>query len=250
MTASERPTLFVSDLHLAEFRPRVTERFRTFCREVAPGAAALYILGDLFEVWIGDDTLAEPFNRGIADSLKQVSDAGVPTYFLCGNRDFLIAREFAAAAGITLIRDPTELTLGGRRILLMHGDTLCTDDLAYQAFRRQVRNPAVQAQFLALPVEVRRQQAGAARAQSEEHKQAKPVEIMDVSTDTVVATLREHGYPTLIHGHTHRPATHVHPVDGHACERWVLADWRDEFVEYLQVDAAGWSRRTLPEAVS
>lgn len=246
MSASDRPSLFISDLHLAPFRPGITERFRTFCRSVAPGAGALYILGDLFEVWIGDDTLDEPFNRDIADRLKALADAGVAVAFLCGNRDFLIARAFSEATGAALITDPTEVTLQGRRVLLMHGDTLCTDDLAYQAFRRQVRNPSVQAQFLSLPVEVRRQQAGAARAQSEAQKQTKPLEIMDVSVPAVESVLREHGYPTLIHGHTHRPATHVHTVDDQVCERWVLADWRDDLAEYLQVDSNGWTRRPVP----
>lgn len=239
-------TLLISDLHLAPERPAVTARFQRFCRETAPAADALWILGDLFEFWVGDDTVDEPFNRDVCAALRGLVDAGVPVFFMAGNRDFLAAQAFAQTSGATLVDDPVRIDLHGTPTLLMHGDTLCTDDLPYQAFRRQVRNPAVQQQFLSLPIAVRKQQVGATRAASEREKQIKATDIMDVSPDAVAEVLREHGYPRLIHGHTHRPATHEHVVDGHRCERWVLADWRDDLAEALRIDAAGATRVALP----
>lgn len=239
-------TLIVSDLHLAPAQPVLTQRFARFCREIAPTASALYVLGDLFDFWIGDDTLDDPLHREVCGALKFVADAGVPVHFMVGNRDFLADGDFATASGARLIDDPTVVDLHGTPTLLMHGDSLCTDDHAYMAFRAQVRNPKVQAQFLSLPVAVRWQQVGATRDASEREKQAKTMDIMDVAPAAVEDVLRANGYPRLIHGHTHRPAMHAHVVDGHRCERWVIADWRADLAEALRVDARGVERLPLP----
>jgi len=239
-------TLFVSDLHLAPSQPVLTDRFVRFCHDLAPSASALYVLGDLFDFWVGDDTLDEPMHREVCEALRHVSDAGVSVSFMTGNRDFLAGAGFAAASGATLVEDPTVVDLHGAPTLLMHGDTLCTDDHAYMAFRAQVRNPKVQAQFLSLPVALRWQQVGATRDASEREKQVKTMDIMDVTPDAVADVLRTHGYPRLIHGHTHRPAVHEHIVDGHRCERWVIADWRPDLAEALCVDARGVTRLPLP----
>lgn len=238
-------TLIISDLHLAPERPAVTARFLRFCRETVSTAQALWILGDLFEFWVGDDTVDEPLNHEVCTALRALVDAGVPVFFMAGNRDFLVARAFADASGATLVDDPVVVDLHGTQTLLMHGDTLCTDDLAYQAFREQVRNPAVQQQFLSLPVAMRKQQVGATRAASEREKQVKATDIMDVSPDAVAEAFRAHDTARLIHGHTHRPATHEHIVDGRRCERWVLADWRDDLAEALRIDASGATRIAL-----
>lgn len=239
-------TLIVSDLHLAESRPAITALFLRFLEDTAARAAALYILGDLFEYWIGDDDLATSPNRDVAHALGALSGRGTRVMLMHGNRDFLVAQGFAAAAGLEIIPDPTLVDLHGVPTLLMHGDTLCTDDMAYQAFRTRVRDPHVQSAFLGLPLDVRRQEVGLMRAQSEQQKQAKAMEIMDVTAAAVDEAFRAHGYPPrLIHGHTHRPAVHRHVVDGHVCERWVLADWHVAG-EYLRVSASGVARVALP----
>ena len=231
-------SLFVSDLHLAEERPRISAIFFEFVRNVAAQAEALYILGDLFEYWIGDDGLDEPLNAVVADALGELGARGVAVHFLHGNRDFLIGRAFAMRARATLISDPTMVKLYGTRTLLMHGDTLCTDDVDYQKFRATARDPRFQQDFLAQPIEARRQRVGQLRELNAQAKEAKSAEIMDVSLATVEDTLRRSCYPRLIHGHTHRPARHVHHIDGHACERWVLNDWYERG-GYLRCDASG-----------
>ena len=216
---------FISDLHLTESRPEINRVFFEFLRGPARKAESLYILGDLFEYWAGDDDLADPFNESVAGALAEYSRTGIPLKFMHGNRDFLLDGEFAKACGGRLIDDPYPLDLFGTPTLLMHGDTLCTDDIDYQQFRAQVRAPAWQKTFLALPLEQRKRQIEAVRQTSESEKTRKAPEIMDVNPGAVEATFREHGYPRLIHGHTHRPARHVHRVDGRTCERWVLPDW-------------------------
>jgi len=242
VSAGSHHALFISDLHLSETRPHISQLFLRFVDEVAPAARTLFILGDLFEFWIGDDTLDEPLNAEVIAGLKRLAKRGTQSRFMHGNRDFLVGPAFAAAADVDLLPDPTLLDLYGTPTLLMHGDTLCTDDKAYQAFRAHVRNPEVQRQFLALPVPARRQQVGQVRAQADQRKQDKPPEIMDVTPAAVDDAVRAAGYaPRLIHGHTHRPARHEHAVDGHRCERWVLADWYERG-EYLRVDAAGATR--------
>lgn len=231
-------TLFISDLHLSPDTPAANEALQRFLRDTAPSADALYVLGDLFEFWIGDDALAQPFEREIAGAFRKLVDSGVPAYFMRGNRDFLIGRRFARASGMKILRDPTLVDLYGTPTLLMHGDTLCTDDVEYQRFRKKARNPVVQWFFLLKPLARRLQIARDLRGRSEQAKRAKDMTIMDVTPATVDDVLRDHSYPRLIHGHTHRPARHQHIVDGHACERWVLSDWY-EHGSCLSCDAGG-----------
>ncbi len=230
-------TYFIADLHLTDERPAATGRFFRFLQEEAAGADALYILGDLFEAWIGDDH-DEQVAHAAARRIKALVDAGTPVYFMHGNRDFMLAARYAARSGMTLLADPARVDLYGTPTLLMHGDTLCTDDLAYQTFRRRVRRPWVLALLRLLPHALRRRLAQQARAGSESAKAAKPVEIMDVNAGEVMRVLREQQVCRLIHGHTHRPAQHVHAVDGHDCTRWVVPDWYARW-GYVVCDAQG-----------
>lgn len=231
-------TAFVSDVHLAEERPRIVEQFFAFLSGEARAAAALYVLGDLFEYWAGDDDLDDALNRSVAEAFANLRDAGTAVHFLHGNRDFLVGKAFAGRAGVGLVEDGTVIDLYDRPTLLMHGDTLCTDDVEYQKFRAYARDTGNQARFLAQPLSARRAQIRGFRSQSESAKQDKTAEIMDVNRDAVAEALRRAGYPRLIHGHTHRPGRHVHEVDGHTCERWVLADWYANG-SYLRCDAGG-----------
>jgi UDP-2,3-diacylglucosamine hydrolase len=217
--------LFISDLHLTEERPEANERFISFLEDKARGAESLYILGDFFEYWIGDDDLAEPFNAVIAGLLKELTQRGARLHLMHGNRDFLIGERFCAATGATLLQDPATESIEGEKTLLMHGDTLCTDDLEYQAWRRQARSPEFQAEFLAKPLAERRRAVVQMREKSKQVVQEKTAEIMDVNDDAVRQALRRHGVRRLIHGHTHRPGRHAVEVDGERCERWVLPDW-------------------------
>ena len=228
-----RRTLFVSDLHLDESRPGIVAQFERFLAKVAPGADALYILGDLFEYWVGDDGLALPFPARVAASLRAAA-SGTPVFFMHGNRDFLVAARFASETGATLLADPTVVDLYGKRTLLTHGDALCTGDVAYQRFRAQVRDPAWQAAALAKPVAERLAIAQAMRVQSEGAKHGKAMDIMDVAPGAVEDAFRRHDCDLMIHGHTHRPARHVHAVDGRERLRWVLADWYERG-SYLEV---------------
>jgi len=237
-------SIFTSDLHLCPTRPAINRIFFGFLRGPAAQAEALYILGDLFEYWAGDDD-DDPFNASVAAALRELADRGVALFLMHGNRDFLIGERFTAACRAKLLPDPTQMNLYGVPTLLMHGDTLCTDDLGYQEFRAKVRDPGYQQQFLAQSLENRKQIIAGLRARSSEEKQRKPESIMDVTPAAVEAVLRKHGYPRLIHGHTHRPALHRHGIDGHDCERWVLADWYTSG-SYLHCDAAGCRVITLP----
>lgn len=231
-------SLFISDLHLAPDTPEATTRFERFIAETATQAEAVYILGDFFEAWVGDDDLNDPYHAHIAGLLRQLSQGGVRLYFMHGNRDFLIGADFCSATGATLLTDPCRIDLYGIPTLLSHGDQFCTDDLAYQAFRRQMRDPAYQAVLLAKPLAERKALARALRQESAVAKDGKSETIMDVNAEAVAASLRAQGYPRLIHGHTHRPGRHQHPVDGHTCDRWVLPDWYDNG-GYLRCDAEG-----------
>ncbi|HET9112873.1 MAG TPA: UDP-2,3-diacylglucosamine diphosphatase [Burkholderiales bacterium] len=231
-------SLMVADLHLCDSRPDTTRLFIDFLEQTAPHADALYILGDLFEYWLGDDTLDAPLHRRIAAALSRLAGTGTVVYFMHGNRDFLIAGQFARSCRGQLLDDPTLADLYGTSTLLMHGDTLCTDDVEYLKFREQVRNPGWQEQFLAQSLQTRIELAEQARHRSESAKQEKAAAIMDVNGDTVAATLRRYDYPRLVHGHTHRPGRHVITLDQHACERWVLPDWYNGG-GYLQCDARG-----------
>lgn len=237
-------TLFISDLHLTSERPAANQQFFAFLQQVAPASDALYILGDLFEYWVGDDDTGDPLNASVSSALSQLTQHGVPVYMMHGNRDLLIGEAFAARAGARLIADPTTVDLYGTPTLLMHGDLLCTDDIEYQKFRAYTHNPQSQAQFLQLPLAARHQQMRNMRAQSEVSKSNKAAEIMDVSPVAVEQILREHDYPRLIHGHTHRPARHLHSVDGQSCERWVLGDWYQRG-NYFCCDANGVVARQL-----
>jgi UDP-2,3-diacylglucosamine hydrolase len=218
-------SLFVSDLHLSEERPEANERFIAFIEDKARQAGALYVLGDLFEYWIGDDDLGEPFNAVMAGFFAGLVRAGVPVFLMHGNRDFLMGERFCRATGAQMLADPAVVDLDGVKTLLMHGDTLCTDDLDYQAWRRTARSPAWQQEFLSQPLEARRRTVGALRDKSREVIQAKPAEIMDVNGDAVREAFRRYGVTRLVHGHTHRPGRHELEVDGRRCERWVLPDW-------------------------
>jgi len=218
-------SLFISDLHLCPTRPAINTLFMRFVQDIAPQAEALYILGDFFEYWAGDDDLADPFHTAITSALAGLAQRGTRVYLMHGNRDFLLSDAFMRAAQVTLLPDPTCIDLYGAPTLLMHGDTLCTDDVAYQQFRDMVRNTEWQRNFLAQPLSQRKAQIEALRKRSAQEKSSKSAEIMDVNSEAVANTLREHGYPRLIHGHTHRPARHSHRVDGMLCERWVLPDW-------------------------
>jgi UDP-2,3-diacylglucosamine hydrolase len=230
-------TLFISDLHLDPARPDISDRLLGLLRTEARRADALYILGDLFEAWLGDDD-PEPLAAAVAGELRDVADAGVPIGFIHGNRDFLLGHDYAARCGMRLLPDPTVIDLYGEPTLLMHGDLLCTEDAGYQAFRRQVRDPRWINAFLAQPLQARQQFARQARAASAEHQAGVDQMITDVSGESVRATLRLYGVRRLIHGHTHRPAEHAIDVDGRCCERIVLADWHERG-EVLIVNRAG-----------
>ena len=230
-------TLFISDLHLDPSRPAIVAQFERFLAEVVPGADALYILGDLFEYWVGDDGLALPFPRRMAGRIHAASEK-VPTFFMHGNRDFLAAERFARETGAKLIPDPTTIDLYGKPTLLMHGDTMCTDDVKYQAFRAQVRNPAWQQAALARPIEERLVMASRMRVESEGTKQETAMDIMDVTPSAVEKAFADSGCSQMIHGHTHRPARHVLQVGGTERVRWVLPDWY-EHGGYLEASPEG-----------
>lgn len=230
-------SIFVSDLHLCPTRPAINHTFFDFLRGPAAQAEALYILGDLFEYWAGDDD-DDPFHASVLSALRELTARGVALYLMHGNRDFLIGEDCAKKAGAILMKDPTVIELYGTPTLLMHGDTLCTDDVRYLEFRAKVRNPEWQAQFLAQSLVERKRIVAELRTESGAEKKLKTEAIMDVAPAMVEAVLREHGYPRLIHGHTHRPARHEHVVDGHRCERWVLADWYTSG-SYLHCDEHG-----------
>lgn len=223
----------------------MNQLFFDFLATVAREADALYILGDFFEYWAGDDDIDDPFNRSIVDSVSTLAATGVKVFLMHGNRDFLIGEKFSAASGVTLLRDPTLIDLNGTRTLLLHGDTLCTDDIEYQQFRRQVRDSKWQQNFLSQPLAQRKAIIEDLRRRSENEKQTKSMEIMDVTPSSVDALLREHNYPRLIHGHTHRPALHHHTLDGKNCERWVLTDWY-EGGGYLRADSSGMRAVRIP----
>ncbi len=237
-------TLFISDLHLDAQRPQITQLFGEFIDGEARGADALYVLGDLFEAWVGDD---DPSETGafVAGKLRALSDSGVPVFFIRGNRDFLLGDDYARRAGMTILPDPAVIVLHGMPTLLMHGDLLCTDDVAYQTFRTQTRDPRWQAQFLSQPLDARLAFAQQARAASQAHqggmKSAGTMETLtDVSPATVDDTFRSYGIDRIIHGHTHRPKAHR---DG-GRERVVLGDWYEQG-SVLRVHASGFELRAF-----
>ncbi|WP_337021353.1 UDP-2,3-diacylglucosamine diphosphatase [Pantoea anthophila] len=227
-------TLFIADLHLCQEEPAITAGFLHFLQREALHCDALYILGDLFEAWIGDDD-PNPLHQQVASALRALP---VPVYFIHGNRDFLVGRRFARASGMTLLPEEQVLTLYGHRLLIMHGDTLCTDDAGYLRFRAKVHNPWIQRLFLALPLWVRKRIAARMRADSKQANQHKSQSIMDVNQDAVVTTMQRHQVPLLIHGHTHRPAIHTLTLQSETAQRAVLGAWHSRG-SMIQLDAAG-----------
>jgi len=241
---STQATLFISDLHLAPERADTVRLFLSFLQGRARGAAGLFILGDLFDAWIGDDDDA-PTHRCVIDALRALTESGTACALMHGNRDFLIGQRFARAAGCSLLRDPTRIELDGEPLLLMHGDLLCTDDLSYQRFRRKVRNPLVQRLFLFKSLQERQRIAADYRNRSATAMSAKSAEIMDANPDAVCRRMLRARVHRLIHGHTHRPADHQLLLNGRAATRHVLADWRGDFGEVLVHDCGHWYRETI-----
>lgn len=231
-------TLFISDLHLCASRPGITAAFIEFLQNTASKVKALYILGDLFEYWAGDDDIDDTFHQQIISSFKSLSATGVKVFLMHGNRDFLIAEGFCQMAGITLLDDPTMIDLHGKKALLSHGDDLCVDDVAYQQFRIQVRDKKWQHEFLNQPLQIRKKQIEAIRARSEQEKTQKSLEIMDVNNEAVIALLRKYQPDMLIHGHTHRPNQHSIDLNDRLITRWVLGDWYEQG-SYLVCDKQG-----------
>lgn len=227
-------TLFIADLHLCQEEPAITAGFLHFLQREAPHCDALYILGDLFEAWIGDDD-PNPLHQQVARALRALP---VPVYFIHGNRDFLLGRRFAQACGMTLLPEEQVLTLYGHRLLIMHGDTLCTDDAGYLRFRAKVHNPWIQRLFLTLPLWIRKRIAARMRADSKQANQHKSQTIMDVNQEAVVATMLRQQVPLLIHGHTHRPAIHTLSLQGEPAQRAVLGAWHSRG-SMIQLDASG-----------
>ncbi|MBU0566257.1 UDP-2,3-diacylglucosamine diphosphatase [Stutzerimonas kunmingensis] len=232
--------LLISDLHLEEERPDITRAFLHFLATRARQAEALYILGDFFEVWIGDDAMT-PFQQSIADALRALSERGTRIYLMHGNRDFMLGKGFCRAAGCTLLGDPSVVELGGERVLLMHGDSLCTRDEGYMRLRRLLRNPLSLFILRNLPLSTRRKLARKLRNESRTQTRMKASDIIDVTPELIPRVLAEHGVRTLIHGHTHRPATHELEVDGRPARRIVLGDW-DQQGWALQADESGFQQ--------
>ncbi len=216
--------LFISDLHLQQSHPHTVAAFFAFLQDRAMAAQSLYLLGDLFEYWAGDDDLSDPLHQHIAAAIRAVADAGVAVYWIAGNRDFLVGPAFAAAAGLTLLDEPHVAEIGGQRITLVHGDAQCTSDLTYMAFRAQVRDPAWQAQFLALPLAQRKGIIAGMREGSRAAHTTKSHELMDVAPAAVDALYAATASDIILHGHTHRPALHT----GGGKRRFVLPDWEPD----------------------
>ena len=223
-------TLLISDLHLQEERPDITRAFLHFLAARARQADALYILGDFFEAWVGDDGMSA-YQQSIARALRELTDSGTRLYLMHGNRDFLIGKQFCRETGAELLNDPSLVTLEGQRVLLMHGDSLCTQDLAYMKLRRWLRHPLTLFILRHLPLSTRFKLARKLRSESKAQTRMKAAEIIDVTPELIPQVLAQHGVTTLIHGHTHRPATHDLRVNGQPARRIVLGDW----------DACGWA---------
>lgn len=231
-------TLFISDLHLQPSQPRLLRACLDFLGGTARGCEALYILGDLFEAWIGDDDDA-PWLDELAAALRALRDSGTRLYFLHGNRDFLVGAQFAERCGMVLLPESIVIDLYGRKALLLHGDTLCTADVEYLKFREQVRNPQWQQMILGQSLDNRRVLAGALRAESKTAGGNKSLDIMDVTPEEVVHVMERENIDLMIHGHTHRPARHALVAGGKPAERIVLGDWSETLGWYLKVDLGG-----------
>jgi UDP-2,3-diacylglucosamine hydrolase len=235
-------TLFISDLHLTSDRPASTEQLEALLKDDALGTSRMYILGDLFEYWAGDDDIADPFNQRVVGALANAA-ARFPIHFMPGNRDFLAGEAFLAASRMQPAADPTVIRLGQRRTLLTHGDALCTDDVDYQRFRAESRSAAWKLTILSTPLDLRKRHIQTLREQSEAQKRVKSAGIMDVNQDAVADAFREDDCTLMIHGHTHRPGHHVHRVDGRDHDRRVLDAWY-EHGSYLAFDEASGTFRT------
>lgn len=247
---------FAADLHLGEDTPAITAGFLAYLDRLPDLAGSLYLLGDVFEVWIGDDDLDAPAHQAVVTALAAATARGLKLHVQHGNRDFLLGEGFARRTGAQLIPDPYVLSLPAWQFVLSHGDALCTADTAYQAFRAQVRQPEWARQFLAQPLAIRREIARKLRQDSEQAKGDKRLTtasgygVMDLAPAATEDFLRDHGYATMIHGHTHLPATHDHIVDGIHVERWVLADWREEQMEILEWNGENLRRRPIQELLA
>ncbi|MFY9327526.1 MAG: UDP-2,3-diacylglucosamine diphosphatase [Georgfuchsia sp.] len=217
--------LFISDLHLHESRPETTQLFFDFIDGPAQGAQRLTILGDLFEYWAGDDDIGTPLHAKVCAALKSLTAHGIALFFMAGNRDFLIDQGFIAATGTTLLPDSCTESIAGTATLLLHGDTLCSDDVAYQNYRGQVRTEAFAESFLRRPLAERKAYIDDLRKRSEAEKRIKNMAVMDVNDNAVREAFRSAGVTRMIHGHIHRLAMHRYDIDGKSCERWVLGDW-------------------------
>ena len=236
--------LFVSDVHLDAAAPQATDQFLEFLRGEAAAAEALYILGDLFEAWVGDDD-EEPGNERVCVALRELTAGGVACFALHGNRDFLLGRGFCERSGCRLLPDPVIAELDGERVLLTHGDALCTDDHPYQELRSIVRQPSSQRRFLALPRAHREQLADEARAGSRRHTSRTVPDIMDVNPQAVVTAFRATGVRRMVHGHTHRPGVHQLEIDGAPAQRIVLGAWYEQG-SYLSCERGSFELRSLP----
>jgi len=220
-------TLFISDLHLETDRPDIGQQFFSFLTDEAGGAEALYILGDLFDAWVGDDD-PNPHYAEVKTALRKLVDSGVPVYFMHGNRDFMVGDDFAAETGVQILPDPIAVDLYGEHVLLSHGDALCTDDFEYQQIRAMTRRPEWQAAMRSKPLEERLMIAKAARAESQARGQTLDMDIMDVNDTAVKKTILDYGVDILLHGHTHRPNVHDVDLGERTARRIVLGDWYDQ----------------------
>lgn len=242
---NHRAVLFISDLHLDPSRPAVTQLFIQFLQQSARQAQALYILGDLFEAWVGDDTPCA--GDSVIHGLRALSATGVPVYVMRGNRDFLLSEGFSHATGALLLEDISRIELDGVPVLLLHGDTLCTDDIEYQRFRTMVHDPQWQADFLAKPRAERLAHAVRARQASAQRNRSIDDTLLDVSPQSVHQLLREQGVRHMIHGHTHRPGVHRFELDGAPAQRIVLGDWYEQG-SLLHCEGGRWRLLELPLA--
>jgi len=240
--------LFISDLHLSLEKKEIVRSFLYFLEHTAVKAESLYILGDLFDTWIGDDDNTPP-NKSIKQALKQLTDSGTRVFLQPGNRDFLLGSAFQLQTGVKLLGDYHVIELFGVKTLLTHGDLLCSDDVAYQQFREKSRSPQWQQNVLSKPLIIRLLAARWYRFRSFFHKRKKTDDIMDVNQQTVIDMMRQYHCLRLIHGHTHRPAVHDFLIDGQKAQRFVLADWKKDSAEYLRWNASGYSiEQVMPKA--
>lgn len=240
-------TLFISDLHLAANRPDITQQFLAFMQDSAPHAEALYILGDLFEIWLGDDAISFE-HEVVIKAIRSISDRGIAVYFMHGNRDFLIGNNFAAACSCEILSDPCIINLYGTDTLLSHGDSLCTDDDDYQKFRAYIRNPQTIEQLMALSIEERIIKGKEYRMASQDANKEKSMEIMDVNQNAVKKMLRKYNVEHMIHGHTHRPNVHTIDLDGKVAQRIVLGDWYEQGSQ-IYANTSGCQLQQLPRNV-